>query len=858
MVRAGSTMAAAFDKEASHGTPFLFIPVFMGLGAVFYFSQPAEPTWITLLVLASVVFLVWRYRLSRGARAWLAGALLCAAAGALLAKAETERVRSVMLGGSVTTTIDMRVLRAERDGKQTKVLGEILATRDPQLKFQPELVRARFPAAWGNFAAGDVISGRFGLRPPGGPVRPGSYDFAFHSYFSRIGASGFAMGSIARIDGPPMTGAQRVRFALENIRADIAGKVHAAIPGTNGHVAAALIAGVTGGIDAINEEALRVTGLAHVLSISGLHMALVGGAVLFVVRFGFALFPAFAARRPVKKWAAGAALAASFVYLLLSGGAVATVRAFIMLAVMLVAIMLDRQALTLRNLAIAGIIILIVTPHEIMGPSFQMSFAATAALISAYGWISQWQMARHAARGDKAGRWPAVRAIAMASVLTPVVAGLATAIFSAWHFHRLAPMGLPANLLATPVISFVIMPFAMIGTLAMPFGLEEWPLKVMGYGVDVMLRIARWCAALSPADTVGSLMPGAFALLVLALLVLTLMHSRLRLLGLALVPAALMAQHAGQRPHLMVSEDGRLAAVVANDGALAVNRERPNAFTAGVWKNAAAAAVLVKPEYTKPANPAAVANNGGGTNGTGEATEPVSSATVQVLTNAASTEPGRFFCAPEICVASADPMAIVAWIDPAKFPPDMTSDRNAGNTGKVLQKLRNHNPDFPASRHFAEVFYSACDHADLVITASAIPYRSCGKGKAYLLRASDLARKGSAEIRFESSSMQPGQRSGPAGTRLPSDRLGQAFQIDITHAVGEPVRPWNRERVFSRAARNIPDYRSPKTARPPMPATGRKTDPAEPGDRKPATPNADFAPSDALPAIPEAENPIAE
>lgn len=806
---------AALDFEASHGTPFLFVPVFIGLGAVGYFIHPSEPALTPVLFSVAVLAIFWRYRLAMGKRGWFAGALLCACLGILFAKIETARVQSTMLGGGVTATIEMRVLRVDRDGRQIRILGDILATRAPQLKYQPSRIRVSLPAARGNFAAGDVISGRFGLRPPGGPVRPGSYDFAFHAYFAGVGASGFAMGPVTRIESQPPSVRQSVKFTLENLRAAIATKVRAAIPGTSGNVAAALIAGVSGGIDPENEEALRVTGLAHVLSISGLHMALVAGAVLFLVRFGFALFPVFASRYPVKKWAAAAALVASFLYLLLSGGAVATLRAFIMLAVMLGAVMIDRQALTLRNLAIAAIIILVITPHEIMGPSFQMSFAATAALISAYGWVSRRSEA--VTSPVSLGRWPMIRAMLLGAILTPVVAGLATAIFSAWHFHRLAPMGLPANLAAMPVISFVIMPFAMIGTFAMAFGLEEWPLRIMGQGVDAMLWIARWCADFSPQDTVGALAPAAFVLMILSLLVLTFCQSPIRLAALALIPAALLINRNAPSPDMLVSEDGRLVAIAGEGGALAVNRDRPNAFTTEVWRNAVAAQIVAKPEMPMASVSAQ--------RGTGEAAAmetAMPSVSIPALISAAGQAPNRFACGPGICIGLAGNGALVAWLDPAAHGAlDISGAENAIEpTGNRIKADKQAGSGESPDRAFARLFFETCAQVDLVITASAMPYRGCGRSKAELIRASDLARKGAAEIRFAkpeaSGSGTPGaERTGHSGNQL---------QVTVEYAIGDPVRPWNRERVFSRAARNIPEFRRTATVKSPeakadLPAT---------------------------------------
>ena len=342
-------------------------------------------------------------------------------------------------------------------------------------------------------------------------MRPGSFDFAFDAFFDRIGANGISISEIERAEVPQTGPLSRTRFWFEQQRTKIAERMRRQIPGQNGEMAAALVTGLTGGISAETNEAMRVSGLAHVTSISGLHMALVAGAVMGIVRILLAAFPLFSSRFPAKKIAALLAFIAAFVYLLLSGGGVATLRSFIMLGVMLIAIMCDRAALTMRNLAIAAIIILIWTPHEVMGPSFQMSFAATAALIAAYQVFSE----RRAKSLET--RTPDQRLISRAArlgwtffvglALTSLIAGAATSIYSAYHFNRIAPLGLFANLAAMPAVSLIVMPMALLSVLLMPLGLDGLPLYLMGQGVGMMLGAADYFAALSATGATG-LMPG--------------------------------------------------------------------------------------------------------------------------------------------------------------------------------------------------------------------------------------------------------------------------------------------------------------------------------------------------------------
>ena len=333
-------------------------------------------------------------------------------------------------------------------------------------------------------------------------------------------------------------------------------------------------------------------------------MAMVAATIMAVLRFGFAFFPDFASRHPVKKYAASAALVTLAVYLFISGSAVAAERSFIMIGVMLIAVLFDRAALTMRNLAISAIAIIAVSPHEVAGPSFQMSFAATAALIGAYAWWSQRRRVQptpspsdrgHALRvARRAGGY----AIGLAA--TSLIAGTATAMFGAYHFQRVSPLSLGANLAAMPIVSLAVMPFALIAMVLMPFGFDDWAFWVMGKGLTAMIAVANWFSALSPLDSVGLVPVAAVIVLTAALVLATLPTTWLRIAALPLALAGMAIVSGRTLPDAIVSEDGRLVAVRTAAGALAVSRTRPNAFTTEDWQTALMAGTVLKTPRTLP------------------------------------------------------------------------------------------------------------------------------------------------------------------------------------------------------------------------------------------------------------------
>ena len=481
-----------------------------------------------------------------------------------------------------------------------------MATERPHLRYAPDRVRVTARDLPPGARAGSIVVGIVRLMPPSGPVRPQSYDFSFENYFDAIGAIGFFLrGPDLVTDAPPVSGRGALLSAwVENARLAVAARLRSIIGGAEGEIAAALVAGVRAGIPEEANEALRRTGLAHILSISGLHMALVAGTVLVATRKIFAMFPDFSSRHAVKKYAATLALLAVALYLVISGAAVAAQRSFIMISVMLVALLFDRAALTMRNLAIAAFVVVVISPHEVLGPSFQMSFAATAALIGSYSAWTDRRAGRLDAQPPPRGivsevlRKPVLFVFAIAT--TSIIAGTATGLYGAWHFQRAAPLGLLANLLAMPLVSLGVMPMALCGMLLMPFGLDVLPFWVMGKAVGLVLAVAGWVSSLSPIDEVGIIPPASVVILTVALVLLTMATTWLRWLALPLIVAGTATLVSRSTPDLFISEDGRLVAMRTADGNLAVNRARPNAFALDNWIRAAMAGEVVKPDAGSP------------------------------------------------------------------------------------------------------------------------------------------------------------------------------------------------------------------------------------------------------------------
>lgn len=343
--------------------------------------------------------------------------------------------------------------------------------------------------------------------------------------------------------------------------------------GEAGAFAAAIMTGDRAAMGQDTLRDLRASNLAHLLAISGLHMGLLTGFVFAALRYGLALVPYVALRWPLRKIAAVVALGVGAGYLALSGGNVATERAFIMVAVMFVAILLNRRALTLRAVAMAAVIVLVLRPEALSGPGFQMSFAATTALVAVFGMLRRVDQSR-------VPKW--VRAVG-AVFVSSLVAGLATAPFAAAHFNQFAQFGLIANLLSVPLMGVLVMPAAVVAVCLAPLGLSQVGFVPMAWGLRWILGVADRVANLDGSVShVRAPDPAVLPLIALAGLIVVLWQGRLRWSGLVVGLLAAMLWAQTERPALLIAESGGLIGVLGPEGR-DLNKARGDGFSAEIW-----------------------------------------------------------------------------------------------------------------------------------------------------------------------------------------------------------------------------------------------------------------------------------
>ncbi len=571
-------------QETGQRRLFPWLAVCFGIGVLLFFQAEKPALWAPLGGLALCgVSAVWLRKslfglvLSVGLAAVLAGF----AAGVV----RTHNVAAPVLMRIVIAPVTGFIESVEDREQGRRILLRVASLQGVAEAERPRLVRVSVRKGEG-LSAGEFVAGTVRLLPPPQPAWPGGYDFARDAYYKGIGAVGSFTGAVRRID-PPTQPDWRLRLAarVDEARNALTHRIASSIGGAAGGVGAALVTGKRGLIGEPTSDVLRAAGIYHIVSISGLHMVLAAGTFFWLVRALLVLSPSLALFWPVKKIAAVAAMLGAIAYCIFSGSDVATERSLVMTLVMFGAVLADRPALSIRNLSIAALVVLAREPEALLGPSFQMSFGAVAAMMTLVP-LMQGRSSKNAS-ADLIGKALAWAARAVCGLLTTtLVASLATAPFAAYHFQNLNPYGLVGNGLALPLVSLVVMPAAVLGVLAYPFGLDEPIWKLMGVAVTQVLDVSAWVGSFSGSTVVvPALGAGALVLLSVGLVALTIPASQLRWLALVPAGAGLALAAHPQRYDIYVDRDGTGAAIRNLRGELTLVG-KPSGFVVEQWLRA--------------------------------------------------------------------------------------------------------------------------------------------------------------------------------------------------------------------------------------------------------------------------------
>ena len=558
----------------------LWLAVAFGAGAAAYFVLPTEPPLVATALLAGpalLLALLARHSLVRlGALVLLLVAAGFAAGQVRVALVESPRLQAPTASFSTLACVEQVTPRSS--------FTEIIVGEWGHGAPLPDGLRARF--RWRNPPAdlepGTQLAVNARLFPVAGAIYPNSYDPRRIAYFERVGAEGW-LGRSTTVAGLCWEAGP-----LAQARRWLRHRLLVQVPERAGGVLVGVTTGWRGDIAREDAEAMRNAGLGHLLAISGLHVGLVVGLVLVSIRAVLALIPYVALRFPIHKWAAAAGLLAGMGYLLFSGGSVPTQRAMIMLGLVLMALLLDRVELSMRPVAWAAVIVLAFAPESILSPSFQLSFAAVIGLVAVF---ETWR--RYRMSGSRSyRRWPwAVRYI-VGVAATTVVATFATMPFAAFHFHRIALLGLFANLVAVPIFAFWVMPALVLGLVLAPIGLDAVAWPVAGAGVEVILAVAyRLGNAEGAVGRIGVVPLWVVGCAVAGGLWWAIWQQRWRWCGMPVILVGLLAPLAVRQPDMIVARD--LLAVSDRDGRYWIRGR--GGFVRDQWLNETGADALLWP-----------------------------------------------------------------------------------------------------------------------------------------------------------------------------------------------------------------------------------------------------------------------
>jgi competence protein ComEC len=541
----------------------LWLPVCFGGGIGSYFALSCEPPlWVgfgAALAAGSAAFLLHKRPML--CEAALALAMFCAGF-ALIGETTWQRAAPSLqrrLGPVIVTGRVVDIDSMDR-GWRLIVAPEALPGLEPGE--QPARLRIHIAADSDLLSPGDRVAMRALLYPVPGQVVPGGHDMQREAFYARIGGVGYSLGPAHRVPAAEDVAGGGWREDLRHLRTEMSRRIIEVLPGSTGGVASALITGKRGAIAENIKDAFRQSGLQHLLAIAGLHLGLVGGFVFFTVRAALALIPWVALRYPIKKIAAAAALLVLTCYLLLSGAAIPTERAFVMNGLVFVAILIDRLRISMRICALAAAFVLAVEPESLVGVSFQMSFGAVVALIAVYEAYGQ-KLGLLLHRPSWLGR---VLGYAGAVAVTTVVVTIGTDPFSIYHFHHIALYSPLANVVAVPLSAVWTLPWGVVTCLLMPFGLERFALIPMGWGIDATIHVAQAVSALPGNVWPMPRLPAAgLALVALGGLWLCLWTQPWRRWGIVAIAAGLATMAMTRPPDIVIADTGRFLAARSPD-----------------------------------------------------------------------------------------------------------------------------------------------------------------------------------------------------------------------------------------------------------------------------------------------------
>ena len=566
------------DSEYLHLSLWNF--AFFIFGIVCYFTLEYEPSIHHVIAIFAISFIALTLRKYGAWGILISGILIAFTSGILVSKIRSSRIHTIALEEETTTTVagTVSALKHTPRGIQVTIDHVRFGTFLMQDK-DPDRVRISIPLDNAkNILVGDRISVFTALSPPSRSILPGGYEFGLYSYFSGIGATGFALGKItnySNADGASQPFLHKIRKSIYFRLVDVMGK-------DNGNFASALLLGESGGLDRSIMQNMRYSGLAHVLCVSGLHLSLVAGIFFLTSRVLMNLSNFISWHSNIKIIAAVISLMGSGVYLMLSGVQIAATRAYIMTSIFMISIILSRAPYPLRSLGVAAIFMLSLNPEYVLHPSFQLSFAAVLALIGGYEFYirNKWIL------GESSGFISAVKMGIFSNIYSSLLAGLATTPIVIYHFYTISNYTVLANLLVVPLVSFIIMPLGVLSMFLLPLGFDHYPLLIMSKFIGIIINIADWVTNL-PGSVwhFGYITPESLCVYMFGLFWVMLWNTKFRLYGLVIIAISLYMMFISPKPDVMFDAKMQILGIKNADGQLEITAPKISNFTKTYWNN---------------------------------------------------------------------------------------------------------------------------------------------------------------------------------------------------------------------------------------------------------------------------------
>lgn len=556
----------------------LMMGAFFALGIGVYFALPIEPQIWFVGLSAFICVVLWfltRYdNLARLVFGYLS--LFCL--GMCVATIRTQVVAAPVLSEKmydVQVSGEVSKVEVKRDGYRITLKDVFIDGLEPDIT--PLKIRLNYKEKTPDVRVGDRLTGYAHLVPPILPAEPGAYDFSRTAWFMQLGALG-RLSELSQYQVKPDRSKLTIWF--EDIRSFIAKRIQDVLPPDAAAIVVPLVIGDQGLVSQNQYELYRIAGIIHVLSVSGFHLTLLAGLVFFLIRGIFALMPFLGCKINTKKLAAFLSLFLVLFYLFISGLQIPAIRSFIMIAVVLIAVMFDRSAISLRTAVLAGVFILVICPESLINAGFQLSFIAVLSMLSLYETLMRW----FKASPYRTQLWYKVWLIFIGSICVSVLATLSTALYGIYHFNQFAPYSVLGNLLTSALFSFAIMPLLLVAVFMMPFGWDAIFLQMTGYCLNIITRVCEWIKTLPYADmTVPSFDTWGLVVITAGFLILFFFQGTIRILGIFIAVLGLGAFLTVLRPDILVAEGGKVAAVRLDNNRLALTDKNANRFISDTW-----------------------------------------------------------------------------------------------------------------------------------------------------------------------------------------------------------------------------------------------------------------------------------